>query len=89
MLIKSLFYNLGHRGLSDAVPDISRMYNEFQFSEELELAIGEFAPQAAVKDVKDRKTLSDLTYEKVFWAGKIENPMVSALTISGSAMGSF
>ena len=52
------------------------MCNEFQFSEELELAINEFAPQA-VKDVKDRKTLSDLTYEKVFWAGKIENPMVS------------
>ena len=60
------------------------MYNEFQFSEELELAIGEFAPQPAVKDVKDRKTLSDLTYEKVFWAGKIENPMVSALAMSGS-----
>ena len=71
----------GHRELSDAVPDISRMYNEFQFSEELELAISEFAPQA-VKDVKDRKTLSDLTYEKVFWAGKIENPMVCML-VSG------
>ena len=52
------------------------MYNEFQFSEEMELAISEFAPQV-VKDVKDRKALSDLTYEKVFWAGKIENPMVS------------
>ena len=57
------------------------MYNEFQFSEEMELAISEFAPQAAVKDVKDCKTLSDLTYEKVFWAGKIENPMVSALVL--------
>jgi hypothetical protein len=54
------------------------MYNEFQFSEELELAISEFAPQATVKDVKDRKALTDLTYEKVFWAGKIENPMVGA-----------
>ena len=52
------------------------MYNEFQFSEELEVAISEFAPQV-VRDVKDRKSLTDLTYEKVFWAGKIENPMVS------------
>ena len=70
------YITIGHRELSDAVPDISRMYNEFQFSEELELAISEFAPQA-VRDVKDQKILSALTYEKVFWAGKIENPMVS------------
>lgn len=47
----------------------------FQFSEELETAISEFAPQV-MREVKDQKILSHLTYEKVFWAGKIENPMV-------------
>ena len=66
----------GHRELSCAVPDISRAYPEFQFNEELESAISEFAPQT-MREVKDRKLLSNLTYEKVFWAGKIENPMVS------------
>ena len=66
---------LGHRDLSDAVPDISRAYLEFQFSEELESAISDFAPRT-VRGAKDHKILSTLTYEKVFWAGKIENPMV-------------
>lgn len=74
MVTRPYHDDVGHRELSDAVPDISRMYNEFQFSEELELAISEFAPQTE----RDRKTLSDLTYEKVFWADKIENPMVTA-----------
>ena len=61
--------------MSCVVSHISRAYLEFQFSEELESAIREFAPQAT-RDVKDRKLLSNLTYEKVFWAGKIDNPMV-------------
>ena len=70
----------GHRELSDAVPDISRMFMEFQFSEELESAISEFAPQT-MREAKDQKILSNLTYEKVFWAGKIENPMVKCIDV--------
>ena len=46
-------------------------------SKELESAISDFAAQTK-KDAKERRALTSLTYEDIYWAGKIENPLVGA-----------
>ena len=43
--------------------------------QELESAISDFAAQTKI-DAKDRRALTSLTYEDVYWASKIENPLV-------------
>ena len=65
----------GHRDLSDSVPDIARTCSGYQFDEELESAISDFAAQTKI-DAKERRALNSLTYEDVYWASKIENPLV-------------
>ena len=68
----------GHRELSDTIPDIMRAATEYQFDDEMESAISVFATQTK-RDAKVRPTLSSLTYEDVYWASKIENPLVSGV----------
>jgi hypothetical protein len=65
----------GHRELSDIVVDMSSGFHEFQFDEELESAISRFTAEGR-KDPKE-KTFNNLTYEDVYWASKITNPLVS------------
>lgn len=65
----------GHRELSDTVIDMSRGFHEFQFDEDLESAISGFTAEVR-KDPKER-TFKNLTYEDVYWASKIENPLFS------------
>lgn len=43
--------------------------------QDLESAISDFAAQTKI-DAKDRRALTSLTYEDVYWASKIENPLV-------------
>ncbi|CAI7995568.1 Talin-2 [Geodia barretti] len=65
----------GHRELSDTVVDMSSGFHEFQFDEELETAISGFTDEGR-KDPKD-KAFTNLTYEDVYWASKIANPLFS------------
>ena len=48
--------------------------------QELESAISDFAAQTKI-DAKDRRALTSLTYEDVYWASKIENPLVRCIPI--------
>ena len=48
---------------------------EYQFDDEMESAISVFATQTK-RDAKVRRALTSLTYEDVYWASKIENPLV-------------
>lgn len=66
----------GHREVGDTIPDIMRACSEYQFDDEMESAISVFATQTK-RDAKVRRTLNSLTYEDVYWASKIENPLVS------------
>lgn len=50
--------------------------NGYQFDEELEAAISDFATQTKL-DAKIRRAINTLTYDDVYWASKIENPLVS------------
>ncbi len=52
-----------------------RAASEYQFDDEMESAISVFATQTK-RDAKARRALNTLTYEDVYWASKIENPMV-------------
>jgi hypothetical protein len=52
-----------------------RACSEYQFDDEMESAISMFATQTK-KDAKVRRALNSLTYEDVYWASKIENPLV-------------
>lgn len=52
-----------------------RACSEYQFDDEIESAISVFATQTK-KDAKVRRALNSLTYEDVYWASKIENPLV-------------
>lgn len=65
----------GHRDVSDTIPDIMRASPEYQFDDEMESAISVFATLTK-RDAKARRALSTLTYEDVYWASKIENPLV-------------
>ncbi len=65
----------GHRDLSDSCPDLGIISTGYQFDEELEAAISDFATQTKM-DAKIRRALTSLTYEDVYWASKIENPLV-------------
>ena len=67
--------SIGHRELSDKVPDLMRAYTEYQFDDEMESAISVFATLTK-RDAKVRRALNSLTYEDVYWASKIENPLV-------------
>ncbi len=62
--------------MSDTVPDVMRACNEYQFDDEMESAIRVFATLTK-RDAKERRGLNSLTYEDVYWASKIENPMVT------------
>ena len=57
------------------VPSIMRAASEYQFDDEMESAISVFATLTK-RDAKVRRALNTLTYEDVYWASKIENPMV-------------
>lgn len=65
-----------HTDLSGAVPDISRASQEYQFDEELESSFSDFA-SPSLEDSQERRALKHLTYEDVYWASKIENPLLS------------
>ena len=52
-----------------------RPCSEYQFDDEMESAISVFATQTK-RDAKVRRALNSLTYEDVYWASKIENPLV-------------
>ena len=69
----------GHRELGDSVPDMARFSIGYQFDDELESAISDFATQTKM-DAKVRRALNNLTYDDVYWASKIENPLVSSMT---------
>lgn len=62
--------------MSDTIPEIMRASSEYQFDDEMESAISVFAALTK-KDAKVRRALNTLTYEDVYWASKIENPLVS------------
>lgn len=53
----------------------------YLFDEELESAISVFVAQTKM-DAKVRRDLSHLTYDDVYWASKIENPLVNKLYAS-------
>lgn len=72
----------GHRELSDSVADITRTASEYQFDDEMESALSVFATLTK-RDAKVRRALNTLTYEDVYWASKIENPMVPKLLTYG------
>ncbi|CAI7995570.1 hypothetical protein GBAR_LOCUS1716 [Geodia barretti] len=57
---------------------MSSGFHEFQFDEELETAISGFTDEGR-KDPKD-KAFTNLTYEDVYWASKIANPLVRHLS---------
>ena len=51
------------------------------YTQDLELAISKFAAQTKL-DPKGRRALTSLTYEDVYWAGKIENPLVLSIFLA-------
>ena len=61
--------------MSDTVPGTMRAFTEYQFDDEMESAISVFATQTK-RDAKGRRALNSLTYEDIYWASKIENPLV-------------
>lgn len=61
--------------MSDTVPGTMRACTEYQFDDEMESAISVFATQTK-RDAKGRRALNTLTYEDIYWASKIENPLV-------------
>ena len=73
--LKDNFVSTGHREISDTVPDIQRACNEYQFDDEMESTDGVFATLTK-KRSKARRAINTLTYDDVFWASKIENPLV-------------
>lgn len=68
-------FSKGHREVSDTIPDIMRACTEYQFDDEMESALSVYATQTK-RDAKVRRALNSLTYEDVYWASKIENPLV-------------
>lgn len=55
-----------------------RACSEYHFDDEMESAISVFATQTK-RDAKVRRALNNLTYEDIYWASKIENPLVKKL----------
>ena len=77
MHVRTCTSHSGHREVGDTIPDIMRASSEYQFDDEMESAISNYATLTK-KDAKVRRALNSLTYEDVYWASKIENPLVSA-----------
>ena len=61
--------------MADTIPAIMRASTEYQFDDDMELAIHDFAIQTR-QEAKQRRALSALTFDDVYWASKIENPLV-------------